>query len=113
MRDKKTEAMLAPLLPHFDRVILTRAESRRALTEVDLARQVGDTPVPTETATGIGPALERARELAGPAGEVVIAGSIYLLGEAIVELGAGRPEGPFDTASLETLRVDEPAVSRP
>ena len=31
-------------------------------------------------------ALARARELAGPAGEIVVAGSIFLLGEVVEEL---------------------------
>ncbi len=100
MRDKKTDAMLAPLLPRFDHVVLTRATSRRALSEEELANRVDGAAI--ETASGVGPALARAAELAGPGGEVVVAGSIYLLGEALVALDEARP-GIFDATELESL----------
>ncbi len=106
MRDKKAEAMLAPLLPHFDRVVLTRAETRRSLSEAELAEQVRKSPAPAETATGIGPALARARELAGASGEIVVAGSIYLLGEAYVAIGEDR-RGIFDSSELESVAAEE------
>ncbi len=116
MRDKKIESMLTPLLPHFDRVVLTRAQSRRALSETDLAKQVQTATqksrIPTETAAGVGPALARARQLAGPGGEVVVAGSIHLLGEVFVEIGDGRPD-LFETADLETPGLDRAAAVPP
>jgi hypothetical protein len=39
-------------------------------------------------------ALARAAELAGPQGLVVALGSIYVIGEVMVAMGAGEPPDP-------------------
>ena len=104
MRDKRVASMLGPLAPHFDRVVLTQAASRRALPLADL-REIaeaafGGNGTAPETAASAPDALERAFRLAGSSGEVVIAGSIYLLGEALRSLGVAGPR-------------DEPSVGDP
>ncbi len=114
MRDKKIEAMLAPLLPCFDHAVLTRAQSRRALPEAELAERARNgASIPIETAAGVGPALARARQSAGPAGEVVAAGSIHLLGEVLVAIGEAPPGGRFADDDLETPRLDRPVAASP
>lgn len=124
MRDKRVAAMLAPLRPHFDRVVLTAAESRRALPAEELRAAVGavvgagvgavtDSGVgavagsgvgeggaPVETVAGAGEALRRAEERAGAGGEVVVAGSIFLLGEVLRER-RGEAAMDWDAADSE------------
>jgi dihydrofolate synthase / folylpolyglutamate synthase len=80
--DKDASTMLATLLPLFAQVVFTRSSRRGALppaTLESLSRQLGGPPVAIEPAPR--EALARARELAGPAGAVVVTGSIYLLSD--------------------------------
>ena len=80
--DKAAAEMLAVLLPLMDGVVFTRCSNRAALpaaTLESLARQVGGPPVEIEPAPRA--ALERAGELAGPDGAVLVTGSIYLLAD--------------------------------
>ena len=85
MRDKDYPAMIAGFLPLLDRVVCTQASEPRSLTAAELAAAV------REAATAGAPigdveivadphaALERARELAGADGSVLVGGSLYLL----------------------------------
>lgn len=142
MRDKRVAAMLAPLWPHFDRVVLTAAESRRALPAEELRAAVGagggsvagsgvgggigsggaavagsgigavagagigsglgEGGVPVETVAGPGEALRRAERRAGAGGEVVVAGSIFLLGDVLRER-RGEAAADWDAADAEWL----------
>jgi dihydrofolate synthase/folylpolyglutamate synthase len=80
--DKDASTMLATLLPLFDEVVFTRSSRRDALppaTLESLARQLGGPPAHIEISPRA--ALERARELAGPGGAVIVTGSIYLLSD--------------------------------
>jgi dihydrofolate synthase/folylpolyglutamate synthase len=88
MRDKDSAAMLRGLLPLLDAIVCTEASEPRSLTGYELAVAVGEAlaaeavgaRVPTvETAAEPHAALGRARELAGPAGSVLVVGSLYLL----------------------------------
>lgn len=79
--DKDARAMLGALVPHLDAVVTTGSHHARALEATGLAalaRELGTeacaVPDPRE-------ALERARTHAGAAGVVVVAGSLYLLGD--------------------------------
>ncbi len=87
MRDKRAAAMLAPLDPHFHSVVLTAAASRRALPAGDLADAVqpafAGNGTRAEIVAEVPQALTRAFRLAGRNGEVVVAGSIFLLGDAL------------------------------
>ena len=101
MRDKRAPEMLATLVPEVDRVVFTQAESRRARPTAELAELAASlAPAPGPKPEGVpevAAALERGFRLAGPSGEVVVAGSIYLLGDV-----------------LRILRErDDPSVSRP
>ena len=86
-RDKRVEEMLAPLAPHFRRVVLTAAATRRALPTADLSgaaqRAFAGNGTRAETVENVPDALNMAVRLAGRNGEVVVAGSIFLLGDAL------------------------------
>lgn len=83
-RDKAIPGMLAPLLREVDAAVCTAARSSRAENPGALAqaaREVGFAG-PLWVAADCGDALARARVLAGPGGRVVVAGSLFLVGEA-------------------------------
>ena len=86
-RDKRVEEMLAPLAPHFRRVVLTAAATRRSLPTADLSgaaqRAFAGNGTRAETVENVPDALNMAVRLAGRNGEVVVAGSIFLLGDAL------------------------------
>jgi dihydrofolate synthase/folylpolyglutamate synthase len=80
--DKDAAGMLRALLPHTTAVVFTRSQNPRALppaTLASLAEQLGGPR--SEIVTEPHAAVERARELAGPAGAVLATGSIYLVAD--------------------------------
>jgi dihydrofolate synthase/folylpolyglutamate synthase len=89
MRDKAVQEMTEILFPIATHVIVTHANNPRAASADEIrqaaARVSGETEI--ETAADIALALERARDVAGRAGLVVITGSIYVVGEAMRTLG--------------------------
>jgi dihydrofolate synthase/folylpolyglutamate synthase len=89
VRDKNAAGMLAVLAPHFDRVVVTRSPSERAIAPDELAVLVKQTRGPAGAdACDVGrvanpgealvSARAWAREVEG--GLVVVAGSIFLVG---------------------------------
>ena len=73
--------MLAELKPRLKQVIATQTDHPRVLAAekiVDLMRSAG---VPVEAVRPVSAALERAMELAGDRGLVLIAGSVAFAGE--------------------------------
>ena len=111
MRDKRSAEMLGSLVPYFERVVFTQARSRRARPADELLAIAADLPRAnrprTEAVPEAAEALERGFRLAGPAGEVVVAGSIYLLGDV---LGVFRDwgEGAPPVSDSGDLPRDEP-----
>jgi dihydrofolate synthase/folylpolyglutamate synthase len=86
MRDKDAASMLRALAPRASRVIVTRASNPRAADPADLAalaRQLSS-HVPVETAESPAEALAIAWQYAP---DIVVAGSIFLLADAMKELG--------------------------
>jgi dihydrofolate synthase / folylpolyglutamate synthase len=86
LEDKDAAAMLAALMPKFDRIVFTRSRNPRSLspaTLTSLAEQLGGPP--NETVAEPRAALERARALAGPGGAVAVTGSIYLIADLVRE----------------------------
>ncbi len=75
MRDKDWCGMLGPLRPLFSHVVLTRAPLGRAEEPAAMASP-GDHVEPRVSA-----AVERARELVGSDGLVVVAGSVFIVAE--------------------------------
>jgi dihydrofolate synthase/folylpolyglutamate synthase len=91
MKDKRVHEMLGQLLPHVSAFVATRPEMSRAREPAELAAWARDRGFAAESVPDSRAALDRARTLAGETGEVVVAGSIFLLGE-IVEAMEERRE---------------------
>jgi dihydrofolate synthase / folylpolyglutamate synthase len=87
MRDKAIGEMAEILFPLAVRVIATRADNPRSATPDEIREAAARTATDIEEAIDVTSALDRARSLAGPAGIVVITGSIYIVGEAMRVLG--------------------------
>ncbi len=102
MADKPVEAMLAVLAPLADLVVATRAAVARAAEPERLARAAraalagarSDRPPARAvlTAPDLGTALDLARQEAGPDDLILVAGSLYAVGEARARL-LGAPGG--------------------
>jgi len=89
--DKDAAAMLEAILPLLDRVVFTHSRNPRSLppaTLQSLTQQLGG--VESEVVPDPKAALERARELAGPAGAVLATGSIYLIADLVAERRGAR-----------------------
>lgn len=86
--DKDAAAMLGALMPLFDDVVFTRSSNPRALSPATLAHLAGRPDAPSAAEPRA--AVERARELAGPEGAVLVTGSIYLIADLVREPGVAR-----------------------
>jgi dihydrofolate synthase/folylpolyglutamate synthase len=89
--DKDASGMLGTLGQASDALVFTSSQNPRALpppTLQSLARQLSGPP--SEVLGDPRAAVERARELAGPAGMVVITGSIYLVADLLAPAGRRR-----------------------
>ncbi len=87
LRDKDADGMLAALSAVGDTLVATASSASRALPADELATLGGRWFARVETQQAPAGALERARAIAGPAGAVLVTGSLYLLADL-----AGRPE---------------------
>ncbi|MFL5824052.1 MAG: bifunctional folylpolyglutamate synthase/dihydrofolate synthase [Solirubrobacteraceae bacterium] len=91
LADKDAAGMLRALLPVCSEVVLTTSHNPRALppaTLQSLSRQLSGPPA--QIVTDPRSALARARELAGPGGVVLAAGSLYLVADLVRPLAAER-----------------------
>jgi dihydrofolate synthase / folylpolyglutamate synthase len=89
--DKDAAGMLAALLPACDQLVLTSSQNPRALPPPTLQSLAGQLHgPPSETVRDPHAALRRARELAGPRGVVICAGSIYLVADLLAPAGRRR-----------------------
>jgi len=83
MGDKNVEAMMTSLAPLVDGVVTTAPKSERSVPPVELAERIRDlVDTPALIAEDVELALDMARAEAGPDGAVLVAGSLYLVGEA-------------------------------
>ena len=83
MGDKNVEAMVESLVPHVDGIITTAPESERAVPPAQLADRISAlVDVPVLIAEEVELALDMARAESGPDGAILVAGSLYLVGEA-------------------------------
>jgi dihydrofolate synthase/folylpolyglutamate synthase len=86
--DKDAAGILRALAPRAERVILTAATNARAAAPADLAAAMPSTPAIVQTAASVDEALALAG--APPRTPVVcVAGSLFLVGDALRALGAG------------------------
>jgi dihydrofolate synthase / folylpolyglutamate synthase len=81
MADKDVETMTRVLFPLARAVVLTRAPSDRAAAPEEIARRAGAVARGAKREENPRRALAIARRLAPPGGQVVVAGSLYLVGE--------------------------------
>jgi dihydrofolate synthase / folylpolyglutamate synthase len=99
MKDKRVREMLDRLLPLMDCFIATRPEMSRSRGPEPMARWAAERGVPAESHRSPAKALARARELAGPDGEILVAGSIFLLGEILTVLDREKRDPVAVTAA--------------
>lgn len=81
MGDKNVAAMLDHLEPVTDGVIVTAAQSERAVKPAELGRKVAEAGLPVLVAEDLAQGLDMARAEAGPEGAVLVTGSLYLVAE--------------------------------
>jgi dihydrofolate synthase/folylpolyglutamate synthase len=83
MGDKNVEAMMTSLSPLVEGVVTTAPKSERSVPPLELAERIRDlVDSPILIAEDVELALDMARAEAGPDGAVLVAGSLYLVGEA-------------------------------
>ena len=87
MLDKDIRQVAEILFPIAERVIATRADNPRAASPQQIREAAGRISVEIEDASDVPSALARAKTLTGTDGLAVITGSIYIVGEAMRELG--------------------------
>jgi len=87
MRDKAIGEIAEVLFPLAEHVIATRADNPRSATPDEIRDAAARTGAEVLCAADVPSALAQARSLAGPRGLVVVTGSIYIVGEAMRELG--------------------------
>src|SRR5579872_107951 len=87
MRDKAIAEIAEILFPLAENVVATRADNPRSATPEEIREAAARTGAEVLCAPDVPAALAQARSLAGPEGLVVITGSIYIVGEAMGELG--------------------------
>jgi dihydrofolate synthase/folylpolyglutamate synthase len=117
MADKDVAAIGRRLFPLARAVVVTQAPGERAATPVDIVARVGPVAPPVRREPGIARALALAGRLAGPDGLVVVAGSLYLVGDVLRRLERGpvftTSRGTAAAAALPAERGGRPASSSP
>ncbi len=91
LRDKQLTEMAQILFPIFEQVIVAPIHSARAAALDDLLAAVRATGTPAVAAQSVAEALQMAQDRSA-GGVVVVAGSVYLVGEARALLLAGKGE---------------------
>ena len=87
MRDKAVQEMAEILFPIAEQVILTKVANPRAATTSELLQAGSRTGTALYEEQTVTAALQRAREVSRPQGIVVLTGSIFLVGEAMMVMG--------------------------
>ena len=91
MADKNVEEVTRLLFPLARRIVLTRSRAGRAAPTIEIVERSGDLATSARRQAQPRKALALARSLARPGEPVVVAGSLYLVGEVKRILG-GRGE---------------------
>ncbi|MBZ5647929.1 MAG: bifunctional folylpolyglutamate synthase/dihydrofolate synthase [Acidobacteriia bacterium] len=86
MRDKAIAEIAEILFPLAAHVIATHAHNPRAATPDEIRHAAARAAADIEPADSVPAALDRARDLAGSHGLIVVTGSIYIVGEALAVL---------------------------
>jgi len=102
--ERDVEELVAPLNGLVSVVYATQAEDDAALDAADVAAKAGTAlGVVAEVAPNVKEAIALAQQSAGSEGGVVVAGSLYLVGEAVAEFSSSR-----DRTSEAHVRFDAP-----
>jgi len=112
MADKDVAAVGKQLFPLAQAVVVTQAPGERAATPVDIVARVGPVPPPVRREPGIGRALALAERLAGPDGLVVVAGSLYLVGDVLRRMERRPVVTRRPPAAKAKRRPASPAATR-
>jgi dihydrofolate synthase/folylpolyglutamate synthase len=91
MRDKNVPGIAGALFPLASAIVLTQPRIERAASPGEIRSRAALPGVPVHDEPDVRAALARARALAGPDATVVVAGSLYLVGEVLEELRAATP----------------------
>jgi dihydrofolate synthase/folylpolyglutamate synthase len=110
MRDKEWRGILAGLLPHVRRVVLTRVGPRGADPR-EIAAAIA-ARVPADVVDDARRAVAETVAVAGPNDAVVVTGSLYLVGEAYAALAAPG-ESLFQAWNAPGAGATEPAPCGP
>jgi dihydrofolate synthase / folylpolyglutamate synthase len=94
LEDKDVGSMLAALAALGDTLVATTSSNPRALPEKEVAARAEPLFTYVEALADPTRARERARELAGPAGRVLVTGSLYLLADLSRTVRAYDDPGP-------------------
>lgn len=95
MRDKDVEAMYPKLAGMVDHVVVTQAASPNAIPAAELAGRMRPwIGADAEAVPDPADALERARLLAGSDGNVLVTGSLYLVGAIRAAVSGGQSAHP-------------------
>ena len=86
MKDKHAYGILRCLLPHARYLVATQPELSRAMAPKPIAEWSQLQGIPAESISCSYDALQRAKVLAKPQGEILVAGSIFLIGEIVKHL---------------------------
>jgi len=86
LADKDAETMLAALAAAGSALVATSSHSARAFPAEELARRAAPFFDPVESVADPAEALDRAHELAGDDGAVLVTGSLYLLADLTIRL---------------------------
>ncbi|AXC11613.1 Dihydrofolate synthase [Acidisarcina polymorpha] len=90
LKDKALEEMAQILFPLFDRVLVTEVNSPRTASLEQMMRAAALTGSLAEAMPNAETALQRAYEITPSAGLIVVAGSVYLVGQLRGELAGVR-----------------------
>jgi dihydrofolate synthase / folylpolyglutamate synthase len=85
MSDKDVQQITEILFPIADHVIVTHADNPRSASPDEIRRAAARVAAGSDIAAAenVAAALQQARRVAGPAGLVVVTGSIYVVAEAM------------------------------
>jgi dihydrofolate synthase/folylpolyglutamate synthase len=81
--DKDIASIVSELIPFFDRVIVTRSRHPRAMATAPLAAEFARHGVKAQAAEDVPSALSQALTLAGDKDLICVAGSLFVVGEAM------------------------------
>jgi dihydrofolate synthase/folylpolyglutamate synthase len=104
MADKDVAGLARELFPLARTVVLTRARIARAAEPAEIARRTEDLAARVHLEPDARKALRLARRLAEPGDTVVVAGSLYLVGEVLSAISPRKWSRASGTSHSATPR---------